>query len=159
MKQLQLELRKWFRKYSDFLVSWYARAGVSCIVLVYWGLAACGCSQVRIYLSSRKLFLQGSSQIYAADVQDLYVYKEGGQVNLFISNPGDLRNQSRLKQVMDFVGLFEKHEHSMGRDASNFWIRHYMPFIGYQEGRDVGFDASYIQFNYRYILAFAEISS
>lgn len=51
---------------------------------------------------------------------------------IFVNNPGDLRDQNAVSEIMKILSRFEQATGSVGSSSTQMWLNHYLPFIGLQ---------------------------
>lgn len=124
------------RFWSSFLrlvVRFYTNNIVRCVtlvlVLLYWGISLSGLMQLEVQLSADKLFLDDSPTKALLDLQKKYIFKESGLLFVFVNDPGDLKNDTRLGRLNQLVDAFETQNNSRGPTSTSFWMRNYMDFI------------------------------
>ncbi len=138
----------------DFFVSLPAKIFVTVFLVVFWATAIYGCTKMRVELSPDKLFLEDSPLHFVIYVQNTFLFKESGQLSIFVSNPGNLNDRGRLHRLMSLVDEFENIPgYSMGTESTAIWLRQYMPFVGFQKVSR-GFDPTEIAFDYKYLPEF-----
>lgn len=63
-------------------MSWTARILLAIVLVMYWAFSAYGVMQIKVGLTSEKLFLDDSPLLELVRLQTDVIFKEGGQVNL-----------------------------------------------------------------------------
>lgn len=76
---------KFFDVWVDFSMSWTARILLAIILLIYWAISAYGIMQIKVGLTSEKLFLDDSPLLELVRLQTDIIFKEGGQVRIKIN--------------------------------------------------------------------------
>lgn len=61
-------------------MSWTARILLTIVLLIYWSFSAYGVMQIKVGLTSEKLFLDDSPLLELVRLQTDVIFKEGGQV-------------------------------------------------------------------------------
>ncbi|KAF7633542.1 SSD domain-containing protein, partial [Meloidogyne graminicola] len=130
--------------YVDFVMSWTARILLLFTLIIYWGFSVYGVSQIRVGLTSEKLFLDDSPLLELVRLQTNVIFKEGGQMSVFINNPGDLRHPEAVPEIMKILERFEHTTGSVGPSSTQMWLNTYLPFIGLQNRGSVDFRYKYL---------------
>ena len=66
--------------YVDFCMSMSSRILLGTVLLIYWAFSAYGILQIKVGLTSEKLFLDDSPLLELVRLQTNVIFKEGGQV-------------------------------------------------------------------------------
>ncbi|KAI6230262.1 SSD domain-containing protein [Aphelenchoides fujianensis] len=127
----------------DFSMSNWTRVGLVFVLLAYWAVSGYGVSQIRVGLSSEKLFLDDSPLLELSNI----IFKEGGQMAVFFNNPGDLSHPATVPKIMKILEHFERAPGAVGSSSTQMWLSPYLPFIGLQ-------NRGSIDFNYKYLPEF-----
>nr|CAD2205586.1 unnamed protein product [Meloidogyne enterolobii] len=130
--------------YVNFVMSWTARILLLFVMVIYWSFSAYGVSQIRVGLTSEKLFLDDSPLLELVRLQTNVIFKEGGQMSVFINNPGDLRHPEAVPEIMKILERFEHAYGSVGASSTQMWLNTYLPFIGLQNRGSVDFRYKYL---------------
>ncbi|CAD5210926.1 unnamed protein product [Bursaphelenchus okinawaensis] len=128
----------------DFSMSWSARIGLITVLITYWAISIYGVSQIEVGLSSEKLFLDDSPLLELVRLQTNVIFKEGGQMAVFINSPGDLREPDKIPKIMRILEHFERAEGSVGPSSTQMWLNTYLPFIGLQNHGSIDFNYKYL---------------
>ncbi|CAD5214727.1 unnamed protein product [Bursaphelenchus xylophilus] len=128
----------------DFSMSWTARIGLTLVLAGYWAVSIYGVFQLQVGLSSEKLFLDDSPLLELVRLQTNIIFKEGGQMAVFINTPGDLREPDKIPKIMRILEHFERAEGSVGPSSTQMWLNTYLPFIGLQNHGSIDFNYKYL---------------
>ncbi|KAL3091675.1 hypothetical protein niasHS_005873 [Heterodera schachtii] len=137
-------------RYVDFVMSWTARILLAISLIIYWAFSAYGVAQIKVGLTSEKLFLDDSPLLELVRLQNNVIFKEGGQMAVFVNSPGDLRKPSAIPKIMRILERFEQSNGSVGPSSTQMWLNTYLPFIGLQ-------NRGSIDFRYKYLYDFFSI--
>uniref|UniRef100_A0A914WW48 SSD domain-containing protein n=2 Tax=Plectus sambesii TaxID=2011161 RepID=A0A914WW48_9BILA len=140
----------------ELAMSWWTRLLIAVIMVAYWTFSILGVLQVRVGLSAEKLFLDDSPLHDFVRIQTETIFKEGGQMFVFVNKPGDLRNPAQFGKVMRMLNQFEHATGSIGPDSSHLWLQQYLPFVGFHTAAasDSFFNNEPVAFSYKYLLEF-----
>lgn len=130
--------------YVDFVMSRSARILLAVCLCVYWAFSAYGVGQIRVGLTSEKLFLDDSPLLELVRLQTNVIFKEGGQMAVFVNNPGDLRQPEAVPEIMRILERFERAQGSVGSSSTQMWLNPYLPFIGLQNRGSIDFRYKYL---------------
>lgn len=128
----------------DFSMSWTARILLMTVLGIYWSISLYGVLQIKVGLSSEKLFLDDSPLLELVKLQTDVIFKEGGQMAVFINNPGDLRDPEKIPRIMRILEQFERAIGSVGPSSTQMWLNTYLPFIGLQNHGSIDFNYKYL---------------
>ncbi|PAV56771.1 hypothetical protein WR25_05027 [Diploscapter pachys] len=145
-RSLQRVLDVWI----DIIMSVYSRIVLLIIMIAYWAVMAHGVMHIKVGLSSEKLFLDDSPLLPLVRLQTNVIFKEGGQVAVFVNNPGDLRRPEAVPEIMKILHRFETSDKMVGPASTHMWLLPYLPYVGEQEHGS-------IDFKYRYLPEFFEL--
>lgn len=53
-------------------------------------------------------------------------------MSVFVNNPGNLRDQNAVPEIMKILDRFERATGSVGSSSTQMWLNHYLPYIGLQ---------------------------
>ncbi|KAI6185049.1 Ptr-18 [Aphelenchoides bicaudatus] len=135
----------WFvDAWVDFALSKGARIGLVICLLVYWGISGYGVAQIKVGLSSEKLFLDDSPLLELVRLQSNIIFKEGGQMAIFFNNPGDLTQPETIPKIMRILEQFEKAPGAVGSSSTQMWLSPYLPYIGLQNHGSIDFKYKYL---------------
>uniref|UniRef100_A0AC35U7S7 SSD domain-containing protein n=1 Tax=Rhabditophanes sp. KR3021 TaxID=114890 RepID=A0AC35U7S7_9BILA len=135
----------------DFSMSIYAKVIILSILSIYWSISFYGLMQIKVGLTSEKLFLDDSPLLELVRLQNNIIFKEGGQMIVFVNNPGNLSDPSAISELMHILSEFEHETGSVGSSSTQMWLNGYLPFIGLQNHGS-------IDFKYKYLPEFFSIS-
>uniref|UniRef100_A0A914HUG6 SSD domain-containing protein n=1 Tax=Globodera rostochiensis TaxID=31243 RepID=A0A914HUG6_GLORO len=130
--------------YVDFVISWTARILLAATLIIYWAFSAYGVAQIKVGLTSEKLFLDDSPLLELVRLQNNVIFKEGGQMAVFVNNPGDLHKPSAIPEIMRILERFEHANGSVGPSSTQMWLNPYLPFIGLQNRGSIDFRYKYL---------------
>ncbi|VIO94627.1 Patched family protein [Brugia malayi] len=117
---------------------------VACFMIVYCIVATHGVMQIKVGLTSEKLFSYDSPLLPFVKLQTEIIFKEGGQVAVFVNNPGDMRKPEIIPEVMRLVNDFEHATGSIGSASTHLWFIPYLSYVGIQERGEIGFKYKYL---------------
>ncbi|VDN03860.1 unnamed protein product [Thelazia callipaeda] len=120
------------------------RITVICLMIFYWIITIRGVTRTKVGLSSEKLFPYDSPLLPFVKLQTEIIFKEGGQVTIFVNNPGDLRKPQMIPRIMRLVKHFEHATGSIGDESTHLWFIPYLSYIGIQERGEIGFKYKYL---------------
>ncbi|VDK58541.1 unnamed protein product [Gongylonema pulchrum] len=86
----------------------------------------------KVGLSSEKLFPYDSPLLPFVKIQTEIIFKEGGQVVVFVNNPGDFRAPEVIPELMQLVEHFEHATGSIGSASTHLWLIPYLSYVGIQ---------------------------
>ncbi|KAK5973399.1 Hedgehog receptor, partial [Trichostrongylus colubriformis] len=123
------------RRYSKILPTWRTRFILAVFMCFYYYACVVGITQLRTLITIEKMalpdsYLQGFQDAYEASVKTMQ------HINVFILNPGDLRDPQRLKRLKQIVLDYENATFSYGPDSTFFWIRAYEEFLNFYSETD-----------------------
>jgi len=127
-----------------------ARVVLGFTLVFYWAFCTYGILQIRVGLTSEKLFLDDSPLLPLVRLQTEVIFKEGGQVSeemesylvatstahqlptllqiaIFVNNPGDLRRPEAVPEIMRILDRFERAPGSVGQSSTQMWLNPYLP--------------------------------
>ncbi|CAI4228550.1 unnamed protein product [Auanema sp. JU1783] len=128
----------------------YSKYLIGTIVLSYWAIMLHGVMQIKVGLSSEKLFLEDSPLLDLVRIQTNVIFKEGGQVAIFVNSPGDMAEPDKIPELMRIIQRFETANNSVGAASTHNWLLPYLPFVGEKEHGS-------IDFKYRYLPEFFKL--
>ncbi|KAI6195873.1 Protein CBR-PTR-18 [Aphelenchoides besseyi] len=128
----------------DFSMSNFTRVGLAIILIIYWAISGYGVMQIKVGLSSEKLFLDDSPLLELVRLQTNIIFKEGGQMAVFFNNPGDLTQPETVPKVMKILERFEHAHGAVGSSSTQMWLSPYLPFIGLQNRGSIDFKYKYL---------------
>uniref|UniRef100_A0A915Q273 SSD domain-containing protein n=1 Tax=Setaria digitata TaxID=48799 RepID=A0A915Q273_9BILA len=128
----------------DIAMSNVTRIIVACFMLFYCLGAIRGVMQIKIGLTSEKLFPYDSPLLPFVKLQAEIIFKEGGQVAVFINNPGDMRKPEVIPELMRLVNDFEHATGSIGSASTHLWFIPYLSYVGIQDHGEIGFKYKYL---------------
>uniref|UniRef100_A0A1I8BV23 SSD domain-containing protein n=1 Tax=Meloidogyne hapla TaxID=6305 RepID=A0A1I8BV23_MELHA len=79
------------------------------------------------------------------------------RMQVFVNNPGDMRNKERITEIMLAVKSFERAPGSVGGESTHLWLKTYIPFIGFKVNislimpENIFKENGSMQFQYKYI--------
>ncbi|MFH4977680.1 hypothetical protein AB6A40_004389 [Gnathostoma spinigerum] len=125
LSDLQLRVVKYW---SNVISTWSARFVLSLFMLAYYYYSIVGASRLHAHIALERMFLPDS---YLADFhQTLDVaLKEMQPLNVFVMNPGDLRNVTRMEEMKAMVKEYENAKFMYGSDSTFFWLPLYEEFL------------------------------
>ncbi|KAM3718522.1 Patched-related protein [Dirofilaria immitis] len=136
---------------NDFVDLWVdiamhnvTRIVVACFMIIYCLAATHGVMQIKVGLTSEKLFPYDSPLLPFVKIQTDIIFKEGGQVAVFVNNPGDMRNPEMIPEIMRLVNDFEHATGSIGSASTHLWFIPYLSYVGIQEHGEIGFKYKYL---------------
>ncbi|VDK86837.1 unnamed protein product [Litomosoides sigmodontis] len=136
---------------NDFVDVWVdvamhniTRIFVACFIVVYCIVALHGVMQIKVGLTSEKLFSYDSPLLPFVKLQTEIIFKEGGQVAVFVNNPGDMRKPEIIPEIMRLVNDFEHATGSIGSASTHLWFIPYLSYVGIQEHGEIGFKYKYL---------------
>ncbi|KAI1729686.1 patched family domain-containing protein [Ditylenchus destructor] len=128
----------------DFCMSTFARVLLGFTLLAYWTFSTYGLLQIKVGLTSEKLFLDDSPLLELVRLQTNIIFKEGGQMAVFVNNPGDMKNPEMIPDLMKILDRFERAPGSVGSSSTQMWLNPYLPFIGLQNRGSIDFKYKYL---------------
>ncbi|CAJ0959646.1 unnamed protein product, partial [Mesorhabditis belari] len=128
----------------DFCMSTWSKFLVGASLIVYWAFMINGVLQIRVGLTSEKLFMDDSPLLTLVKFQSEVIFKEGGQATVFVNNPGDLRQPEAIPEIMRLLTRFENANHSVGAVSTHMWLLAYLPYIGLQSHGSIDFQYKYL---------------
>ncbi|CAL2033165.1 unnamed protein product [Caenorhabditis brenneri] len=134
----------------DFIMATWSKFLIGAIMLTYWFFMARGVMQIAVGLSSEKLFLDDSPLLPLVRLQTNVIFKEGGQVAVFVNNPGNMSEPDAVPEIMRILRRFETANNSVGAASTHMWLLPYLPYVGEQEHGS-------IEFKYRYLPEFFKL--
>ncbi|KAK0396036.1 hypothetical protein QR680_001538 [Steinernema hermaphroditum] len=141
---------KFLDVWVDFIMSWSARILLAVIMVAYWAVSVYGVTQIKVGLSSEKLFLDDSPLLDLVRMQTNIIFKEGGQVAVFVNRPGNLTEPEAVSEIMGILDRFEHASGSVGSSSTHMWLLPYLPYVGLQ-------NRGAIDFKYKYLPDFLSI--
>ncbi|VDM52437.1 unnamed protein product [Angiostrongylus costaricensis] len=143
-------LNKILDAWVDFSLSIWSKFIVGGVMLVYWALMIHGVMRIKVGLSSEKLFLDDSPLLELVRIQTNIIFKEGGQVAIFVNNPSDMHLPNSVPEIMRILRRFETANNSVGAASTHMWLLPYLPYVGEKEHGS-------IDFKYRYLPEFFKL--
>ncbi|CAB3411294.1 unnamed protein product [Caenorhabditis bovis] len=143
-------LRKILDVWVDVIMAKWSKLIVSVVMLTYWVFMVRGVLQIEVGLSSEKLFLDDSPLLPLVRLQTNVIFKEGGQVAVFVNNPGNMSQPEAVPEIMRILRRFETTNNSVGAASTHMWLLPYLPYVGEQEHGS-------IEFKYRYLPEFFKL--
>ncbi|KAE9552519.1 hypothetical protein FO519_004261 [Halicephalobus sp. NKZ332] len=128
----------------DFCLNKFARIGLVVLMLAYWTFSIYGVLQIKVGLTSEKLFLDDSPLLDLVKLQTNIIFKEGGQMAVFVNNPGNLSEPNKIPHLMRLLERFEHAPGSVGPSSTQMWLNTYLPFVGLQNRGSVDFKYKYL---------------
>ncbi|CAJ0584169.1 unnamed protein product, partial [Mesorhabditis spiculigera] len=128
----------------EFCMSAWSKYFVGAILIVFWITMSFGVRKIRVGLTSEKLFMDDSPLLTLVRFQTDVIFKEGGQVAVFVNNPGDMRQAEAVPEVMRILTRFENANHSVGALSTHMWLLAYLPYIGLQNHGSIDFQYKYL---------------
>uniref|UniRef100_A0A1I8AFV1 SSD domain-containing protein n=1 Tax=Steinernema glaseri TaxID=37863 RepID=A0A1I8AFV1_9BILA len=128
----------------DFSMSWSARILLGIIMVTYWTVSIYGVTQIKVGLSSEKLFLDDSPLLDLVRMQTNIIFKEGGQVAVFVNRPGNLSEPEAVTEIMGILDRFEHTSGSVGSSSTHMWLLPYLPYVGLQNRGAIDFKYKYL---------------
>ncbi|KIH64071.1 hypothetical protein ANCDUO_05622, partial [Ancylostoma duodenale] len=114
----------------DFSLSIWSKFIVGGVMLAYWAVMIHGVRQIKVGLSSEKLFLDDSPLLELVRIQTNIIFKEGGQVAVFVNNPSDMHLPETVPEIMRILRRFETTNNSVGAASTHMWLLPYLPYVG-----------------------------
>ncbi|ETN74218.1 patched family protein [Necator americanus] len=114
----------------DFSMSLWSKFIVGGVMLAYWAVMIHGVRQIKVGLSSEKLFLDDSPLLELVRIQTNIIFKEGGQVAVFVNNPSDMHLPETVPEIMRILRRFETTNNSVGAASTHMWLLPYLPYVG-----------------------------
>ncbi|GMR36306.1 hypothetical protein PMAYCL1PPCAC_06501 [Pristionchus mayeri] len=128
----------------EFAMAWWSKIVVGFFLVVYWGFMINGTLQIKVGLTSEKLFMDDSPLLPLVKLQTEVIFKEGGQVAVFVNNPGDLTDPDAVPEIMRILTRFENANNSVGSASTHMWLLPYLPYIGLQNHGSIDFKYGYL---------------
>ncbi|VDN50593.1 unnamed protein product, partial [Dracunculus medinensis] len=141
---LSKTMRDFVHTWVNFSMSVAARIIISIILVIYWIISAYGLFQIKVGLSSEKLFMDDSEILPFVKIQSTIIFKEGGQVLVFVNKPGDLTEKEAVPKIMQLLNRFEKASGSVGPISTHMWLFSYLPYTGIQNKGSIEFKYKYL---------------
>ena len=135
---------KFVDRWVDISLSIWSRIGLGLILIAYWAFSFYGVTKIKVGLTSEKLFLDDSPLLELVKLQTNIIFKEGGQMAVFINNPGNLTDPQKMIDIMRLLEKFEHAEGSVGSSSTQMWLNTYLPFVGLQNRGSVDFKYKYL---------------
>uniref|UniRef100_F1KV80 Patched domain-containing protein 3 n=1 Tax=Ascaris suum TaxID=6253 RepID=F1KV80_ASCSU len=111
--------------YCNWLSSWFTSLVMLILLGLYWWASIKAGCNARPSLTPEKLFLSDSPLIELSDLRNRYVLPVYAFVTIFVTNPGDLRNASRVERIERMIDDFEALPACNGPRFTRFWLRDY----------------------------------
>lgn len=89
-------------------------------------------------------YLKFKQKHFKVNIQTNIIFKEGGQMAVFVNNPGDLRKPDSVPELMRILERFEHAAGSVGSSSTQMWLNPYLPFIGLQNRGSIAFKYKYL---------------
>ncbi|CAD6191482.1 unnamed protein product [Caenorhabditis auriculariae] len=134
----------------DFIMATWSKFFIGAIMVTYWYVMIKGVMRIEVGLSSEKLFLDDSPLLELVRIQTNVIFKEGGQVAIFVNNPGNMSEPDAVPEIMRILRRFETANNSVGAASTHMWLLPYLPYVGEQEHGS-------IEFKYRYLPEFFKL--
>lgn len=135
----------------DFIMAKWSKFLIGAIMITYWIFMSRGVMEIAVGLSSEKLFLDDSPLLPLVRLQTNVIFKEGGQVAVFVNNPGNMSEPDAVPEIMRILRRFEVANNSVGAASTHMWLLPYLPYVGEQEHGS-------IEFKYRYLPEFFKLT-
>uniref|UniRef100_A0A0K0G3N3 SSD domain-containing protein n=1 Tax=Strongyloides venezuelensis TaxID=75913 RepID=A0A0K0G3N3_STRVS len=104
-------------------------AGITILIyFVFLALSIWGITQIRINLSTQKLFALDSPLIVLDDLRVKYVIPHYMQATIFVNKPGNLSNVKEMKKVNQLVRDFEMLNGSWQSTGTQYFMRDFIIF-------------------------------
>uniref|UniRef100_A0A914EHS8 SSD domain-containing protein n=1 Tax=Acrobeloides nanus TaxID=290746 RepID=A0A914EHS8_9BILA len=130
--------------YVDFCMSMSSRVLLGAVLLIYWAFSTYGILQIKVGLTSEKLFLDDSPLLELVRLQTNVIFKEGGQFAVFINNPGNLSEPDVIPEIMHILERFERAPGSVGSSSTQMWLNPYLSYVGIQNHGSIDFQYKYL---------------
>ncbi|KJH42738.1 patched family protein [Dictyocaulus viviparus] len=138
-EKLSINMSTFLDQYVDLVTNKAFNFVISIIWLAYLAISIKGITQMPINLTPKKLFASDSSLQEMDDLRVSFVIPHFTLATLFVNNPGDLSDDSRLKRFGDrgkrdylrlnsFVAEMESLPGSWGSQSSNYFIRDFIEY-------------------------------
>ena len=141
-------LNKFASRFVDYWVelslNLFVRIGLVILMISYWAFSIYGVLQIKVGLTSEKLFLDDSPLLELVKLQTNIIFKEGGQMAVFVNNPGNLSEPEKIPHLMKLLERFEHSPGSVGSSSTQMWLNTYLPFVGLQNRGSVDFKYKYL---------------
>ncbi|KHN88590.1 Patched domain-containing protein 3 [Toxocara canis] len=141
---LEKAMSRFMDIWVDVSLSNTARLFMAVFLIGYWTFSAYGIMQIKVGLTSEKLFLDDSPLLPFVRIQRDIIFREGGQVIVFVNNPGDLRRRDAVPEVMRLLDRFEHATGSVGSVSTHMWLFAYLPYVGIQNHGEIDFHYKYL---------------
>ncbi|KHN71603.1 Patched domain-containing protein 3 [Toxocara canis] len=115
--------------YCNWLSSGFTSVMMLFLLCLYWWTSLKGALSARPSLTPEKLFLSDSPMIEMNNIRNVYVLPSYTFVTVFVRNPGDLRNASRVQRIEHMIEDFEALPACNGPQFTRFWIRDYRAYL------------------------------
>ncbi|KAJ1371103.1 hypothetical protein KIN20_032983 [Parelaphostrongylus tenuis] len=138
------------RRYSRIISTWPARIVLALFLCGYYYANAIGIMKLRTVIEIQKMSLPDS---YLQEFQDQFEasFKLMQPINVFVMNPGDLRDPERLRTIKEIIREFENATYSYGAESTFSWINHYEEYLNFYGETE--------QFTYKEIPVFMQSAS
>uniref|UniRef100_A0A0N5A349 SSD domain-containing protein n=1 Tax=Parastrongyloides trichosuri TaxID=131310 RepID=A0A0N5A349_PARTI len=143
-KKIEELIENFVEHWVNFSMSFTARCLISVALIIFWAFSIYGVLQIKVGLTSEKLFLDDSPLLPLVRIQNNIIFKEGGQMIVFVNNPGNLSNPEAISEIMKILHKFETSLGSVGPSSSQMWLNTYLPFIGLQNRGSIDFKYKYL---------------
>uniref|UniRef100_A0A0K0EN34 SSD domain-containing protein n=1 Tax=Strongyloides stercoralis TaxID=6248 RepID=A0A0K0EN34_STRER len=143
-KKVEQFINNFVEYWVTFSMSFFAKCLVSIFLLIFWSFSIYGVLQIKVGLTSEKLFLDDSPLLPLVKIQNNIIFKEGGQMIVFVNNPGNLSNPEAIPEIMKILNKFETSLRSVGPSSTQMWLNAYLPFIGLQNRGSIDFKYKYL---------------
>ncbi|KAK6014617.1 hypothetical protein OSTOST_19995, partial [Ostertagia ostertagi] len=126
----------------DFSLSIWSKFIVGGVMLAYWAVMIHGVMQIKVGLSSEKLFLTTHTLRACLEFQT--------NVAVFVNNPSNMHHRETVPEIMRILRRFETANNSVGAASTHMWLLPYLPYVGEKEHGS-------IDFKYRYMPEFFKL--
>ncbi|KAK5984442.1 SSD domain-containing protein, partial [Trichostrongylus colubriformis] len=121
-----------FDAFMDYYVNVVTSKVFDAIMIILWvvflAVSIKGITQMTINLTPKKLFSLDSSLVEMDNYRVDYVIPFFTLATVFVNNPGNLSDPSRLKRLNHFVSEIESVRGGWGPQSSNYFMRDFMEY-------------------------------
>ncbi|PAV64872.1 hypothetical protein WR25_07436 [Diploscapter pachys] len=116
------------RSFSELISKWPTKIFLVAVMIFYYYVSAIGIMQMKSLITIEKMalpdsYLQAFQRQFETSLQTMQ------PISVFILNPGDLRNITRLDTIKQIVRDFENATYSYGSESTFFWLQPYEDFL------------------------------
>uniref|UniRef100_A0A914Z2T0 SSD domain-containing protein n=1 Tax=Panagrolaimus superbus TaxID=310955 RepID=A0A914Z2T0_9BILA len=122
------EISKTMWTYVSLIANKFIASFIILLYFAYVLFSVYGITQINIHLSTQKLFPQDSPLLTLDKLRIKYQVPHFTMATVFINNPGNFSNPTRLQRMNQFVGDMEQLPGAWGPVATKYFIRDFLQF-------------------------------